>query len=160
MESLEMFRSKSLAAARAAFIEAAWNDAAPAELVKLAEAASLSLSLADSIREEIEALKASLPAATEHPRRAKAFERARSAFETRKKETEAQISALEDGLDQAGCALNEMGAAVEEAEHAVVFLSTSDLIPASVKVPGAVADYRARHAGQFPSPPRPWQKTE
>ena|GEM_PF-6978173 len=142
---------------RAAFFEAVWNGVEPAELSRRAEAAEIDTTHADKLREEIERLKAAMPAAAEHPARQAAFARAQVAFRAQQAEMAARIAAFENQLEEAGLELNRLAVAFEEAEAAVGFLAMSDLIPRAIDLPAAVIEFRQRYADDMVHPPRPWQ---
>jgi len=158
MMTLTEYRIRWKAALRGSFFEAAWDGAEAAELIRSAEAAGLSMELADRLRDEVGELKAAIPAATEHADRQQALERAKVAFEARRAKAAARISAIEDEVDQAGMEVARLSSAAAEAEDAVVFLATSDLVPPAVELPAAVLQYRQKHEARLVRPPRPWQK--
>ena len=158
MMTLTEYRKRWKKALRGSFFEAVWDGNEPAELIREAEAAGIEMSLADQLRDEVGKLKAAIPAATDAPAREAAFLKAQAAFKTQQAKVAARISALEDELDAAGCALNELGRAFEEGQDAVIFLACSDLIPGAAELPAAVVDYQKKHADRLVHPPRVWQR--
>jgi len=143
MESLSEYRGKTLAAARAAFVEGCWTDAAPDELVKLAEAASMPLPEADKLRQEIEVLKGAIPLATTFPRRQEALEKARATLAVRNEELAAAVDRAENDAYELATEVAELSTAASEAERAVAHLADAgDAVAASVKLPPAVLELR------------------
>jgi len=160
MESLESYRSKSLAAARAAFVEGCWRDRPLDELLDLAERAGLETREADRIRETILELQGDLLVASEFARLDRVRETAAKRFEARKAEVEAEIERLEDEVAWLGLETEAATKTAAVAEAARGRVRSSDLVPAVATLNEIAASLRQRDDGVKAAPRTPGEAAD